>query len=605
MTHGDRHSPRPLPSLRPLAACLAAALGIANAAPADGPRPADTIVVTNCNDSGAGSLRAAVQGNVSGDPIDLTQLACSQITLVSGAIHTSHSQTLNGPGSGLLAIDGNGNDRVLVEEAGTATLAIRGMTLQNGRFSSSSGGDGGCLYAAGNLALTDVAVTGCRVLGTATTSGLRFSGGGLAVGGNLTANDSRIVGNEINVASAAGDGGGISMTGGWNYAELVNTTVSGNSVQVTGSSTGFNYARGGGIFAGENISLRLTDCTISGNTLSSVDGSHGGGVLTFGGMELYYSTVSDNHADGSLMSIGGGLLVVQNVFIENSTVSGNTAYWDGGVFSIRNADVTNSTISGNTAGRTGGLEARRVAIISSTIVFNVETAGAYGAGVSSYYRPTVQGSIIAGNTSPTPEQHNIWISRVQQVNGANNLIGESDGVPLPPDTIQSDPMLAPLADNGGPTLTHALLPGSPAIDAGNNIAQADWDQRGEGYPRVLGPAPDIGAFESTPDLPPVAEDDHYATTQDTTLSVGAPGVLGNDADPEGDAMTAVLVDDVSNGQLTLQADGSFVYVPAPGFFGADHFTYEASDGTLPSNIATVTIEVLQDTDDLVFANGFD
>jgi hypothetical protein len=71
------------------------------------------------------------------------------------------------------------------------------------------------------------------------------------------------------------------------------------------------------------------------------------------------------------------------------------------------------------------------------------------------------------------------------VNG--NLVGSADN-PI-------DPLLGPLADNGGPTLTHALLPGSPAIDAGNNAYATDWDQRGPGYPRIVNGVIDIGAFE--------------------------------------------------------------------------------------------------------------
>jgi hypothetical protein len=70
---------------------------------------------------------------------------------------------------------------------------------------------------------------------------------------------------------------------------------------------------------------------------------------------------------------------------------------------------------------------------------------------------------------------------------SGNLVGSADN-PI-------DPLLGPLADNGGPTLTHALLPGSPAIDAGNNAYATDWDQRGPGYPRIVNGIIDIGAFE--------------------------------------------------------------------------------------------------------------
>jgi hypothetical protein len=78
--------------------------------------------------------------------------------------------------------------------------------------------------------------------------------------------------------------------------------------------------------------------------------------------------------------------------------------------------------------------------------------------------------------------------------GANNLVGASP-VLLPPDTIRGDPLLSPLQNNGGPTSTHALSAGSPAIDHGNNAASLQDDQRGNGFPRVVGTNADIGAFE--------------------------------------------------------------------------------------------------------------
>ena len=91
--------------------------------------------------------------------------------------------------------------------------------------------------------------------------------------------------------------------------------------------------------------------------------------------------------------------------------------------------------------------------------------------------------------------------------------------------------------------------------------------------------------------PPVANDDGYSTTQDTQLSVIAPGVLANDTDANGDPITAVLETDVGSGTLNLSADGSFTYTPNTGFTGSDSFTYRADDGTDPSNIATVSITV--------------
>ena len=89
---------------------------------------------------------------------------------------------------------------------------------------------------------------------------------------------------------------------------------------------------------------------------------------------------------------------------------------------------------------------------------------------------------------------------------------------------------------------------------------------------------------------PVAGDDAYTVDEDGTLTV-SPGVLANDLDPDGDIMTAAVVDNVSNGTLTFDPDGSFTYTPNADFFGTDRFTYRANDGTDDSNVATVEIDV--------------
>ena len=91
---------------------------------------------------------------------------------------------------------------------------------------------------------------------------------------------------------------------------------------------------------------------------------------------------------------------------------------------------------------------------------------------------------------------------------------------------------------------------------------------------------------------PVANDDSYSMNQDATLTVAAPGVLGNDTDADpGDALNATVVTFPSSGTLAPNADGSFMYTPNPGFTGVDTFTYQADDGTASSNVATVTITV--------------
>jgi len=90
---------------------------------------------------------------------------------------------------------------------------------------------------------------------------------------------------------------------------------------------------------------------------------------------------------------------------------------------------------------------------------------------------------------------------------------------------------------------------------------------------------------------PVAVDDAYSTDEDTVLNAAAPGVLGNDTDPDGDALSAVLDSGPAHGTVGLNADGSFVYTPAPDYNGPDSFTYKTRDGSQDSGTATVAITV--------------
>ncbi len=100
-------------------------------------------------------------------------------------------------------------------------------------------------------------------------------------------------------------------------------------------------------------------------------------------------------------------------------------------------------------------------------------------------------------------------------------------------------------------------------------------------------------LDTTPVSQVIAVNDSYSTDENITLNVTTPGILGNDSDSEGDPMTAVLENNVANGSLTLDADGSFSYTPNTEFNGIDTFSYHATDGTINSNTATVTITVSQ------------
>ncbi len=91
--------------------------------------------------------------------------------------------------------------------------------------------------------------------------------------------------------------------------------------------------------------------------------------------------------------------------------------------------------------------------------------------------------------------------------------------------------------------------------------------------------------------PPIAAGDAYSVNEDEILNIGAPGVLTNDNDPEGQTLVALLVDSPSNGRIVLSSDGAFQYTPQPDFHGLDSFSYTANDGQLDSNLAIVTLTV--------------
>jgi VCBS repeat-containing protein len=109
-------------------------------------------------------------------------------------------------------------------------------------------------------------------------------------------------------------------------------------------------------------------------------------------------------------------------------------------------------------------------------------------------------------------------------------------------------------------------------------------------------------FQYRTNAAPVANNDAYGTNEDTALTVNAPGVLGNDTDADGNALTAVLVSGPAHGTLTFNANGSFTYTPAANYNGSDSFTYKANDGQADSNTATVSITVTPVNDAPVAAN---
>ena len=287
----------------------------------------------------------------------------------------------------------------------------------------------------GSLTISDSTISGNSAIGLYTG----FSKG-------LTLNDSTVSSNM---------NGGIYSSGG--IVTLNDSTV------IDNVATGHD---GGGIAVFSNGTTTLNNSIIDGNSAG-----RGGGIFNDGTLTLYGTTISNNSTPGN----GGGIYTDRMLYLNNSTVSGNSASQGGGIYGW---------------GGTFNLS-------SSTITDN--TATSYGGGIfkGSGSDPNVKNSIIAGNstTGVGPDCRGTIISL------GYNLIGDTSGctfVPVSGDLTDIDPLLGPLQDNGGPTFTHDLPLGSPAINAGNPAGCEDHlgnplstDQRGS--PRVQ--RCDIGAYE--------------------------------------------------------------------------------------------------------------
>jgi hypothetical protein len=245
-----------------------------------------------------------------------------------------------------------------------------------------------------------------------------------------------------------------------------------------------------------SITLALNAIIIANGKDTS--GSGGGGMLSFGTLNVSNSTFSNNQAAGS--SGSGGAIANNNgtLTITNSTFSGNSAAsGDGGAIeNTGTLNLANSTFSGNSAAsgnggainNTGTLMMRNCTLSGNSALSG---GGLYDASSS----PTKAFNMIIANSTSGSDCVD---AAPDHVFLTNSLLGNSCGTASPTNIISQNPLLGPLADNGGPTKTFALLPGSPAINAGAVSSTSvpivlTTDQRG--FTRISGGGEDIGAFE--------------------------------------------------------------------------------------------------------------
>jgi hypothetical protein len=383
------------------------------------------------------NIKAAIAASTT---LDGDMLAIGAGTYTKAGTTVNKSLTLQGAGAASTIVQATATPGIAPDRVfhiiRGVTVTIQQLTIRHGSARS-----GGGLWNQGTLTLTNSVVS---------SNSSSFEGGGLFNEGTLTLTNSMVSSN-----SSSSGGGGLFNSSG--TLTLTHSIVSDNSA----------YYGGGLLNTGGT--LTLTDSTVSGN--SSLHAQGGGLDNQIGTLTLTRCTVSGNTAD----AVGGGLYIQSGtVTLTNSTVSSNSSSFDGGgLFNgAGSLMLINSTISGNSAGRYGGgLYNGRTVTLTNSIIANHASGGDCA---------NFSGGPI------TSEGYNL------DSDGSCHLTAPTDR--------SGDPLLGPLQDNGGPTVTQALLPGSPAIDAipwGTNGCGTTVisDQRWQARPQPAGGACDIGAYE--------------------------------------------------------------------------------------------------------------
>jgi hypothetical protein len=376
-----------------------------------------------------------------------------------GELTISEDLWIQGPGASLLTIDAQEQSRIVNITATTGDFTISSLTLLRGKTVGDESGldkyfSGGAIrsMSEGTLTIDESIITGNQVTGRFASGGGIFSMGNVFVGRSIVSENGTMP----------------------EYVPL----YSGN---------------GGGIEARGDVVLEKS--LVSANRTFGA----GGGVITrYGRVSADSSVVSNNYGNG---------IWAEHVTLMHSHVTGNTAGLGAGVLAGGDVDVRHSTITNNTLISTGSVTNR-------------------GGGIYAVHgTTTVVHSIIAGNNGASePDMHSVAGSHAAELSISYSIVGYNSGTALGetptglPDMNGNliggpvhgtiDPLLGPLADNGGfelpdgsRILTHALLPGSPAINAGDLNAVAGEggvplvDQRGEPFGRIVGGRIDIGAFE--------------------------------------------------------------------------------------------------------------
>lgn len=482
-----------------------------------------------CADAGGScTLRAAIQETnalAGADSITFSLSAPVTVSLSLGEMLITDSLSVTGSGA---VINANNASRVFNIQRAGITVTLQGLTITGGR--SGAGQSGGCINVSqANLTIENSFVRNCFA---------ESSGGGIF----SSTGAFRLINSTLENNLAGGNGGGGGASFGGSGSEILSSRITGNSAPR----------------AGGGLEILGGTATISGTTISANQSGGGGGLaVTFSTARISNSTISGNSAQRA----GGGIaLPYGNVGLINSTVSGNSVSSGegGGISTGTNGSlgyltVRNSTVVRNSANYAGGL-----------------TGGADGTAI-------VANSIVAENTAQTAPNIGAFFNSL-----GGNLVNDRAGsegyvaTDLPDGT---NPLIGALANNGGTTQTHALLPGSLAINAGINSLAVDTDnqplttdQRGVGFPRIVGMTVDIGSFEAGAAV--------VTTEIFGRVTSGARGI----------ALAQVTMLDAATGELRTTQTNQFGYYRFENVAAGKTYTMRAFFKRMSFNAHTITPE---------------
>lgn len=515
---------------RLFAAAAASALALLGVGLSAAPATAAELVVTNTDNAGAGSLRDTILSSSPGDTIVFDPVVFSTpqtINLLDPAIRIPHTVTIQGPGSDLLTIQRTSNTHVYgifhvipADGVDTIDVTLSGMTLNKDAIESDSQlGSAFIATASSNLhdlTVEDVVVTNQYSQDSGGAFHAEMTGDATFTGVTLLSNTSAISGGAIWLYNAA------SAT----FTEVV--AVGNTALTSAGGAIALQNLAGG---------ISFDRVTIAGNEAASTGGGVwvGNNVLHLG---VSFSLFEDNISDGA----GGGLFVDDSdgtIEVRASTFDANAGVAGGGLF-VDEArglvSVTNSTFSGSGEGVDLGI-AIGIRALTATLQVQSSTIDTVGTDEYAIFVDTVAqdglpqaiidlaystlvGPGVLWIESNRANSATLWstiadgsgLAAVRVDGGAPvdaywSLISSAQDAAIDPqDGVTfgvTDMGLAELADNGGPTPTRMLLSGSPAIDAGDPDAlfTPTWDQRLDGYPRVINDIIDIGAIEAPEAVP--------------------------------------------------------------------------------------------------------